>query len=157
MLVTKRVHSLNPLTLDSFTPLLRVAPSSLLTRTALHVYPQASCKGDYNIVIMMYTVAFIMEFAIILCVIGVVVVAQRSPEIDPVEKIQLPAIAGMCLVVIAIISASIATAVISGQSGCWGWYVQGPCKGERTRESVHPTVCTYSRTMKRRGGYEYDD
>ena len=105
---------------------------------------------------MMYTVAFIMEFAIILCVIGVVVVAQRSPEIDPVEKIQLPAIAGMCLVVIAIISASIATAVISGQSGCWGWYVQGPCKGERRRERVHHTAYIQEYDEETGGVYEYD-
>ena len=74
------------------------------------------------------------------CLIGVLVVAMRSPEKDPVEAIKLPTIGGMCFVATAIISANIATAVISGQSGCWGWWVEGPCKGKRRSERVRHTV-----------------
>lgn len=34
----------------------------------------------------------------------------------------------LCVIICLMIASSIATTVVSAQSGCWSWYIQGPCK-----------------------------
>jgi hypothetical protein len=34
----------------------------------------------------------------------------------------------LCVIICLMFASSIATTVVSAQSGCWSWYIQGPCK-----------------------------
>ena len=88
----------------------------------------AQCKGDFRTPILIYTISFVWELVVVVCAAVAMIAAGAQGGHASGGGAMGLVLCGFCTIFLLLISASIAVTVRSAEAGCWGFYVQDPCR-----------------------------